>query len=118
MEEKRKNKRVPVEAVMMYQIENYPEGSKKEFHKIGTPISVNISIGGLQIAANQRLPIGTLLRIILSITNTQIPIELTAKVAWVHDGLKNELFKIGIEFIDFDDENKKKLIKDYINKQD
>ncbi len=114
MDEKRKFKRVSVDAIMMYQIQNHPDGTQGIFHKIGTPISVNISVGGLQIDANQKLPIGTELQIIISIVTTPSPIELNGKVMWVKPYKDNKLFKIGIQFVNFTDKSAKQLINNYI----
>lgn len=118
MGEKRKFRRVSVDAIMMYQIQKYPDGTQGTFHKIGTPISVNISVGGLQIDANQKLPIGTKLQIIISIVTTPSPIELNGKVMWVKPYKDNKLFKIGIQFVDFNDKLTKQLISNYIKLKD
>ncbi|MBU1078693.1 MAG: PilZ domain-containing protein [Spirochaetes bacterium] len=119
MEERRKYKRVPVDAIMMYQVKNYPDEKEAEFHKIGTPISVDISKGGLQIAASQQLPVTTVLHIILSIATTKAPIELTGKVAWVNNDEKDkDLYKMGIEFVDLNDEAKKKMLDEYVDLKD
>ncbi len=114
MEERRKSKRVPVDAIVMYQTDSYPITENLEANKVDTPISVNISIGGLQLETNQHLKVGTFLQIVLSILDTKVPMQLTGKVIWVHDNIQKKFYKIGVEFIDFNDDAKKKIIEDYI----
>lgn len=114
MEERRKAKRVPVDAIMMYQILHYPDGQEGEYHKIGTPISVDISTLGLRIATKQKLPKGTELQIVLSISTTKKPMELTGSVVWINDEDDDSLYKIGIKFKDEIANDKIKLIEEYI----
>ena len=78
MEEKRKDKRIPINAIVMYRIEdyeniddrnieNYEKIDDQNLVKIDRLISADISSGGLQIVAKQKLPVGVYLKIVLTI---------------------------------------------------
>ena len=117
MDDKRNYKRVPVNAIMMYQAKKFPNASMEDLYKIGTPLSVDISHGGLKMTTDQEIKNDVQLHIVLSIVNTNIPIELTGKVIWCKDSETKGHYDIGVEFIEFDDESKKKLIEDFIEKE-
>lgn len=114
MEERRKSKRVPVNAIMLYKSQEVIDPDRKTPFPIGTPISVDIGEGGLQIVGDQQIEVGTKLDIVLSIVDTQVPIELEGKVIWVKDAEEEGSYRIGIEFTDFNNEESKKMLDDYI----
>ncbi len=116
MDEKRNFKRVSVDAIVMYQSQDYEIENGDKGTRVDTPESVDISPGGLQIETNQKLPLNIKLQIVLSILNSEVPIQVTGKVIWVHDIGEEKMYKIGIEFLEFDNENNKKLIEEYMNK--
>ncbi len=118
MEEKRKYKRVPVNAIVLYQIEDYENITEENISRVRSPLSVDISAGGLKIETDQKLPEGIYLKITLSIIPTKIPIDFIGKVMWVRDSQAEGHFYTGIEFVEFNDQSQKKLIEDYINKKD
>ncbi len=91
---------------------------KKRLRRIGTPISVDISIGGLQIITTQKLPVDLHLKIDLSILPTKIPIEAIGKVAWTKKDTKPNQYRTGVEFTKFMDETQRSLIEVYINQKD
>ena len=112
MDERRKYKRVHTDEVKIYRIGNEEEQS------IGTIASVDISISGLQIILDNKLPIDTQLNILLAILPNKSPIAVSGKVIWADDAEESGQFKIGVEFIDFSDEVKKRIIEDFINHPD
>ncbi|MBU1077129.1 MAG: PilZ domain-containing protein, partial [Spirochaetes bacterium] len=93
MEERRRSKRVPVDNIVMYQAQNYPDINLNENSKVDTPVSVNIGSGGLQIETNQHLAEGTYLQIVFSIPETNIAVQLNGKVIWVQDNKKKNYFQ-------------------------
>ncbi len=118
MDEKRKFKRVPVNAIVLYQIQDHMAIVQKKLRRIGTPISVDISIGGLQVITNQKLPLNLNLKIDLSILPTKIPIEAIGKVAWIKKDRNPGQYKVGVKFTKFIDEAQRELIKTYIDLKD
>ena len=118
MEEKRKYKRVSVNAIILYQIQNYENEEKNNLSRIRSPLSVDISEGGLKIDTDQKLPEGTYLKITLSIVPTKITIDIIGKIAWTRDSETEGHFQSGVEFVEFTDESQKGLIKTYIDLKD
>ena len=117
MNERRNYIRVPTDEVLMVQIPNHPNIEKIGFYEILTPESIDISEGGLQVEGIQKLPVGIYLIILLSIASLKNPIEVEGKVVWCNKADKKEHYKMGIEFIDFKDKSKKKIIQEYIKKR-
>ena len=100
-DEKRKFKRVPVDAIVIYQIQDQLKVIKNKLKRIGTPISVDISAGGLQVITSQKLPQDIALKIDLSILPTKIPIEAFGKVKWTEKDKTPNQYRSGIEFVKF-----------------
>lgn len=107
---------MPLNTVVIYQIQNYPEGKEEELNKIGNPISINLSLGGLQLSTNQKLPVNTYLKINLSIDKIDLPLIIFGRVVWSGDLPGKDRYKIGVKFVDFNDEQDIKLLDYFINK--
>ena len=118
MEEKRQYKRVPVDAIVLYQIQNYDKMPDSELSRIQSPVSVDVSEGGLKIEAEQKLPEDTYLKVTLSIPPERVPIELIGRVAWTRDSETPDHFWTGIEFVEFYEDKFKRLIADYVNSKE
>ena len=82
--------------------------------KIGNPLSVDISIGGLQIISRQKLPIDIEVKIDLSLLSSGEPIEIHGKVAWVKNDATPSQYRTGIKFTKFINESQKNIIKQFI----
>lgn len=115
MDEKRKYRRIPTDAVIIYQIQNYPEGAEEKLQKVGAPVSVDISEGGLQLLTKQPLQKDIYLRINLSLPSQKAPLELTGKVVWVRE--EKTRFNTGVKFVDFDNEEQREILKRYISQK-
>ena len=100
MEEKRKYKRVPTKSIIMYRVEDYSQIHTSNLIPVETPLTIDISEGGLQFLSIQNLPKGTLLKIIVSPENTTSTVEIIGKVAWAKEKEDSKNFYIGIEFLD------------------
>ncbi len=118
MEEKRKYKRVPVNAIILYQIEDYENITEGNISRVRSPLSVDISTGGLKLETDQKLPEGTYLKITLSIVPTKVAIDIIGKVAWSRDSETKGHYYTGVEFVEFIIKTQKKLVEDYVNKED
>jgi c-di-GMP-binding flagellar brake protein YcgR len=115
MDNKRKFKRVSVNAIVMYMMDTQENNHEDLASSIGTPNSVDISTGGLKIIAGQKLPIGANLKVILSILPSKIPIEVICKVVWTKNADVENLYQSGIEFLKFSDKKQKELIESYVD---
>ncbi|HCF62638.1 MAG TPA: TIGR02266 family protein [Myxococcales bacterium] len=82
-----------------------------------TDWATNISKGGVFINSRSPLPVGTTVRLIVSLPDTAFPFDLTGKVTRVSDygNSANEAPGMGIEFIDVD-EDKRSRIERFVDK--
>ncbi len=108
MEERRKDKRILTDAVKIYRIEDNEET------RIDTLISVDLSLAGLQIIVENKLPEDTRLNILLAVLPDKTPIAVSGKVVWVKDTEIKNQYNVGVEFVDFSDDVKKRIVEDYI----
>ncbi|MFN7131121.1 MAG: TIGR02266 family protein [Myxococcales bacterium] len=76
-----------------------------------TDWAVNISKGGIFINTRTPLPVGTTVRLIVSLPDAAFPFDLTGRVARVSefDNSSNEVPGMGIEFVDVDDDKKNRI---------
>ncbi len=82
-----------------------------------TDWAVNISKGGLFVNTRTPLPVGSQVRLIISLPNAAFPYDLTGKVSWVNefDNQSNVAPGMGIEFVDIGEDQKAK-IADFVEK--
>ncbi|MHB1846040.1 MAG: TIGR02266 family protein [Deltaproteobacteria bacterium] len=76
-----------------------------------TDWAVNISKGGLFVNTRSPLPVGSRVRLIVSLPDAAFPFDLQGKVSWVNefDNASNLVPGMGIEFVDIDDEKKTRI---------
>jgi c-di-GMP-binding flagellar brake protein YcgR len=118
MEEKRKDKRIPINALVIYQIDDYEKMDDRNLIRMDRPISADISLGGLQIVVKQELPVGVYLKIILSIFPLRKTIDVIGKVVWNNADGREKRFRAGIEFVRFSNENDRGQIEEYMSVQE
>ena len=118
MENKRKYKRVPINAAVMYRIEDYEKIDDRDLIQMSRPISADISSGGMQIVTSQKLPVGVCLKIVLSIFPMRNTIDVIGKVAWNHADEGESRFRAGIEFVKFLNEIDAEQIEEYMSIRD
>jgi uncharacterized protein (TIGR02266 family) len=82
-----------------------------------TDWAVNISRGGLFINSRTPLPVGTTVRLIISLPDAAFPFDLTGRVTRVaeFDNATNEVPGMGLEFVDID-EDKRARIERFVDK--
>ncbi len=82
-----------------------------------TDWAVNVSKGGMFINTRNPLPVGTTVRLIISLPDTAFPFDITGRVTRVSefDNPANQVPGMGIEFVDVDDE-KKQRIERFVNR--
>lgn len=76
-----------------------------------TDWAVNISKGGLFINTRNPHPVGTTVKLIISLPNEALPFDLTGRVTRVNefDNPSNQVPGMGVEFLDVDDEKKDRI---------
>lgn len=75
-----------------------------------TDWTTNISRGGLFLKTEDPLPVGTRVKLLLSLPDMPAPFELMARVVRVHEpGRGAEEGGMGVEFVDVDEEKQAQL---------
>lgn len=95
MKEKRKDKRFKEENKII--IELCEKGSSGD-EKAVIALTKDISIGGTRILADKHYPVGTDVKLILTLSRSKQTINIRANVKWVKDLYDGSLFEMGVEF--------------------
>jgi len=76
-----------------------------------TDWAVNISRGGMFINTRDPKPVGSMVRLIVSLPDSAFPFDLTGKVIRVqeYDGTGDQMPGMAIEFVDVDEEKRARL---------
>lgn len=98
MSEQRRAKRVKEEAQVTIKL--VPSETFTPDKKISYHLTKDISSTGLRILANTFLPINSTLKIDLTLTKPHKLISAFGKVRWIKSRYADELFELGIEFVD------------------
>lgn len=105
VEERRRYLRLNISIQMEYIL---PNSNKR--HVVTTK---DISAVGLKFTSTEQLEQGTSLEITLRLPNTQNPVHITGRVAWItKESLEdNAPSAIGIEFVKIEEDNKNTFLK-------
>jgi type IV pilus assembly protein PilZ len=78
-----------------------------------TDWAVNISKGGLFINSRSPLPVGTTVRLIVSLPDTAFPFDLTGRVKRVvePDNPAGDVAGMAVEFVDVDEDKKARIAR-------
>ena len=99
-------------------IEIVPQGQadteKATTKRISFSLTEDISLKGIKVISETFFPIDTLLKIELSLVELNERLDLQGKVKWIRSD-EEDLYEIGIEFIDASPEHMKVLV-DYMYK--
>jgi len=95
--EKRKEQRLKHESKITFEIISKEKRSHDK--KIFLAVTEDISVDGVKILTDTRLPINTLLRINLSLAKPQKLISATGKVKWIKSLYNRKLYDMGLEFV-------------------
>lgn len=98
MDEKREAKRLREENKLFFEIISTPK--KFEHRRIFYTFTKDISLKGISIRTDTFLPIGTIVEIKINLAKSSKMIEIKARVRWVKSIFEDEVFKVGLEFID------------------
>jgi len=76
-----------------------------------TDWAVNISEGGIFINTRTPMPVGTMVKLIISLPDAAFPFDLTGRVTRVHeyDNSTNLVPGMGLEFVDVDAEKRVRI---------
>ncbi len=74
-------------------------------------LTQDISTGGLRVLTDVRLAAHTRMKVRLVLSRTRKVLELEAQVRWVTPVYENELFEVGIEFMDIPPQKALLLLK-------
>lgn len=97
MAEKRKDARIKEEKKVI--IEFYPEGEDTPPKNVTYALTRDISEGGVRVLTDRYFPVGTLLKITLSLPLTRQVVSVVAKVKWVENFHTSDLFEMGIAYV-------------------
>ncbi|NIM59349.1 MAG: hypothetical protein GTO16_10465 [Candidatus Aminicenantes bacterium] len=98
MSEKRRERRVREQA--LFTITLLSKDTAETHPKVIHHTTEDISLTGAKIHTNAFLPVGSFLKIDLSLTEPPQMISAYAKVRWVKSVYADESFELGIEFVD------------------
>lgn len=98
MSEKRRERRVREQA--LFTITLISKDTAETHPKIIHHTTEDISLTGSRIHTNAFLPVGSFLKIDLSLTDPPRMISAYAEVRWAKSVYADELFELGIEFVD------------------
>ena len=98
MGEKRKDKRIKEEnKLILHIISSIEEIDKKKTY---SPLTKDISLGGLRIQSDTYFPVDTEVKLELSLPKIHKIIKVRAKVRWVKSLYDDDVFEMGLEFMD------------------
>jgi uncharacterized protein (TIGR02266 family) len=98
MSEKRKEKRVEEEIKVAIKL--LPQDKFQHDKDVVYALTKDISSGGVKIVTDKMLPIDTVLKIELTLAKIRKLVEATAKVRWVNRLYDDDVFEMGLEFVD------------------
>lgn len=98
MEEKRREKRIKKENKLIFEVVSDHQNLKNK--KIYYTLTKDISLGGVNIRTDTFLPVGTLIRIDLALPKMHKIISVRGKVRWIKSLYEDEVFEVGLEFVD------------------
>jgi uncharacterized protein (TIGR02266 family) len=98
MSEKRKEKRVEEEIKVAIKL--LPEDKYKHDKNVVHALTKDISSGGVKIVTDKLLPVDTMMKLELTLAKIRKLVEVTAKVRWVNRLYDDDVFEMGLEFVD------------------
>ena len=114
MLEKRMYKRVSAKCILLYRIQEDPQKQTSELIQVETPISLDISEGGVRFLSIQELPGDTILRVVLSLPGSLEAINLKGRVVWCVSDENSRNFQTGMEYTDIRDRDRD-AIRQYVS---
>jgi hypothetical protein len=115
MEEKRKDQRFREEKKVV--IEFYPRDKDSRPKNVTYALTRDVSEGGQRLLTDRYFPVGTFLKITLSLSRTRQIVNVVARVKWVTNFQTFDLFEMGIEYLHDIPESVLNMMKDPNSKE-
>lgn len=100
--EKRREKRLDEENKVVFQIISENVEGEEAFYSF----SRDVSVGGLRIMTNSPLPVKTRVRLEIALSDSKKMVSGIAEVKWVKSLFDDEIFEMGLEFVELDPQSK------------
>jgi hypothetical protein len=97
VDEKRKEQRKKEENKVLLELFAEEESSRK--HIAVNALTHDISLSGARLVCDSSFPIGTPMKIRITLSKTHKIVNLEGQVRWVRDVQDGELFEMGVQFI-------------------
>lgn len=115
MAENRKDERIREEKKVF--IEFYPGGNLPRPKNVTYALTRDVSEGGVKLLTDKYFPVGTLLKITLSLSHTRQIVNVVATVRWVKNFQTSDLFEMGIKYMHEIPESVLTMMKDQNGKE-
>jgi hypothetical protein len=115
MAEKRKDQRLREEKKVV--IEFYPGGKDPRPKNVTYALTRDVSEGGVRLLTDRYFPVGTLLKITMSLSRTRQIVNIVATVRWVTNFQTSDLFEMGIEYMHEIPESVLSMMKNHQKKE-
>lgn len=106
--EKRREKRLDGENKVVLHI--LPENEQQE-EKSFYSFTRDISVGGLRLMTDSPLPVKTRIRLEIALAESQKLISGIAEVRWVKSLFDDDVFEMGLEFVELDPQSRVHLLE-------
>lgn len=114
--ERRRESRIPEEDKVV--IELLTNGQIPGDKSVINALTKDISPGGIRIMTNVLLPVGTLLKLEIVLSQRRRRLHATGAVRWARSVYEEELYEMGIEFDHITPEDKMLLLEHTYRKKD
>ncbi|MDD8030548.1 MAG: PilZ domain-containing protein [Acidobacteriota bacterium] len=105
--EKRREKRLGEENKVVLKVITPNEQAEESFYSI----SRDISVGGLRVMTDSPLPVKTRVKLEIALSDSKKLISGIAEVKWVKNLFEDEVFEMGLEFIELDPQSRVYLLE-------
>jgi c-di-GMP-binding flagellar brake protein YcgR len=108
MKERRRDPRVNEENKVILSL--MPNGSSQGGKEVYYSLTKDVSLGGIRVMTDAPLAVDSRVRIELTLAKSRKRIRAVARVRWVKELFGEDVFDMGLEFVDIDAEAELALI--------
>ncbi|MGB9765439.1 MAG: PilZ domain-containing protein [Candidatus Saccharicenans sp.] len=105
--EKRREKRLDEENKVIIQIISENDELKESFYSF----SRDVSVGGIRVMTDSPLPVKTRVKLEIALSDSKKLVSGIAEVRWVKSLFDDEIFEMGLEFVDLEPQSKVFLLE-------
>jgi len=113
MKEKRREVRIPDE--LKFTLSPYSDMGSSSAREAFFSLTRDISAGGARIITNVPLPVDTLARFEIGLSRLRKIVHGTCRIRWVNRLFEDDIFEMGLEFVDLDPESIGALLEHVYN---